>query len=76
MGLLNDLTPPKREWPCAVRSMVESLDKDDATILSDAVLNPDWKYLALESALALKGIVLSQGVIKRHRTKVCSCWKG
>lgn len=75
MGLLNDLMPPKRSWACAVRSTIEKLDKDDAAILSDAVMNTEWKYLALESALAQKGVVLSQGVIKRHRTKVCSCWK-
>ena len=76
MGLLDDLTPPTiRQWPCAVRTLISTLDKADAEILSAAVMDPEWKYQALETALSLKGLVLSQGVIKRHRTKVCSCWK-
>lgn len=74
-SLLKGLTPPIRQWACAVRTMIASLEKDDAEILTAAVNNPEWKYLALENALALRGIVLSQGAIKRHRTKVCSCWK-
>ena len=73
MSLLSDLTPPKRQWPCAVRALLETLEPADQEILAKAVMNPEWKYLALESALALKGIVLSQGTIKRHRTGLCSC---
>ena len=73
MSLLSDLTPPARRWPCAVRTMIETLEPADAKILAEAVMNPEWKYLTLESALALKGIVLSQGSIKRHRTGLCSC---
>jgi len=73
MSLLSDLTPPKRRWPCAVRTLLETLEPTDSTILAQAVMNPDWKYLALETALALKGVVLSQGSIKRHRTGLCSC---
>lgn len=75
MGLLDDLTPPTRRWPCAVRAMLETLDKSDADVLAAAVMNPAWKYSALESALFDKGLTLSQGTIKRHREKACSCWK-
>lgn len=75
MGLLDDLTPPKKRWPCAVRTLVERLDTTDAEVLTSAVMNPEWRFLALETALFEKGLTLSQGVIKRHREKTCSCWK-
>jgi hypothetical protein len=75
MSLLSDLALPEKVWPCKVRTTIESLDKADAEILSAAVMNPEWKYLQLESALAAKGINLGGAIIKRHRLKGCSCWK-
>lgn len=73
--MLEDLNPPAKVWPCKVRAVLESLDKADQAILSAAVMNPDWKYQTLESALAVKGISLGASLIKRHRRKECSCWK-
>lgn len=75
MSLLKDLAIPKKNWPCAVRSTANNLDTPDAEILLAAVMNPDWQYSTLERALADKGITLSQGTIKRHRLKGCSCWR-
>jgi hypothetical protein len=75
MSLLADLQPPAKVWPCKVRAIVETLDKADAEILLAAVMTPEWKYQTLESALAAKGIVLGGALIKRHRSKECSCWK-
>jgi hypothetical protein len=75
MSLLADLQPPAKVWPCKVRSTLATLDKADAEILSAAVMNPEWKYQALETALALRGIDLGGAIIKRHRLKGCSCWK-
>ena len=75
MSLLSDLQPPAKVWPCKVRTTCESLDKVDADILSAAVMNSEWNYQALETALALRGIKLGSGIIKRHRLKGCSCWK-
>lgn len=73
--MLEDLQPPAKVWPCKVRSILESLEPKDQQILSAAVMNPEWKYQTLESALAVKGIVLGGSLIKRHRNKECSCWK-
>jgi len=74
MGLLDDLrTPQKKVWPCAVREIIASLEKGDAQILAEAVMNPEWKYSTLENALRDKGIRLGQHAIKKHRTKGCSC---
>jgi hypothetical protein len=75
MGLLSDLELPKRKWPCAVRSVSNSLEAEDKEILLAAVMNPEWQYSSLERALAEKGVTLSQNTIKRHRLKGCSCWK-
>ena len=75
MSLLSDLQPPAKVWPCKVRTVIDSLDKADADILSAAVMNPEWKFQSLETALAGKGINLGGAIIKRHRLKGCSCWK-
>jgi hypothetical protein len=75
MSLLSDLQPPAKVWPCKVRTVLATLEKVDADILAAAVMNPDWQYQALETALALRGIKLGGAIIKRHRLKGCSCWK-
>lgn len=75
MSLLGDLQPPAKVWPCKVRTILQTLEKADADILSAAVMNPEWNYQALETALALRGIKLGSAIIKRHRLKGCSCWK-
>jgi len=73
MGLLDDLTPTEKVWPCAVRDTAAQLDESDSAALYRAVANTAWKYQALENALAEKGVHLSQGAIKRHRLGLCSC---
>lgn len=75
MGLLSDLAAPVRQYPCAVRRLAETLDKEDAQILYDAVMNKAWAYYTLETALAQKGLTLGQSSIKKHRLKNCSCWR-
>jgi hypothetical protein len=73
--MLEDLVKPTRVHNCRVRSILETLDAKDAAILLDAVMNHDWPYSTLENALRDKGISLSQGAIRKHRTKACSCLK-
>ena len=73
MGKLDDLKPVVKVWPCKVRDTAADLEADDAKTLLDAVMNPAWKYAALETALSAKGIVLGAGTIKAHRLKMCSC---
>jgi len=75
MSLLSDLTLPAKVWPCKVRTIIQGLEKADGEILAAAVMNPDWKFSQLETALAAKGINLGSAIIKRHRLKGCSCWK-
>lgn len=73
--MLEDLSIPVRKFPCKVRTVKEELSEKDAQILESAVMNPEWLYGTLETALANKGITVSEKSIKRHREKRCSCWK-
>lgn len=75
MGLLDDLKPVVKIWPCQVRDKAATLDPSDAEKLIAAVMDPAWKYQALEVALAERGIQISQQVIKKHRLGTCSCSK-
>lgn len=73
--MLESLVVPKRRYPCRVRDVAESLETKDKDILIAAVENPEWAYIALENALGKLGITVSQSSIKKHRTKVCSCFR-
>lgn len=73
MGLLDGLQPPKKIYPCKVRSILEGLDDKDAQVLLDALNNPDWEVVALSNALRSRGIELSTTPIAKHRKKLCSC---
>lgn len=75
MGLLDDLKPAAKVWPCKVRATVARLEADDAKILLAAVEGEDWAIKSLSTALQQKGIALSYTPIKAHRDKSCSCWK-
>lgn len=73
--MLEGLALPKRKYPCRVRNVAEELDAKDKNILLDAVDNPEWPYVTLETALGKLGVTISQSSIKKHRTKVCSCYR-
>jgi hypothetical protein len=75
MGLLDDLQPPVKIWPCKIRTVAATLDEKDAKILYAAVEGSEWQIKSLSTALRLKGIVISDVPIKAHREKSCSCWK-
>lgn len=73
--MLEDLRIPTRTFSCKVEGLKTELSPSDHKILVDAVMNPAWTQMGLQAALREKGIILSASTIKRHRTKVCSCWK-
>jgi hypothetical protein len=74
--MLEGLKLPVRKYPCRVRDLALELSESDAKILVAAADNPDWPYVALENALAELGVTVSQSSIKKHRTKLCSCYRG
>jgi hypothetical protein len=73
MGLLDDLAPPLKVLPCKVREVANTLSDKDASIFTEAVMNPEWGCTTLSNALSERGLSISDKAIKRHRTNVCSC---
>jgi FixJ family two-component response regulator len=74
MSLLTNLTPPKRQFHCKVRTLLQTLDSKDAQILKEAIENVNgWPARTLQNALETRGVVLSDLTINRHRKNLCSC---
>lgn len=73
MGLLDNLEPQKRKFPCRVRTLAESLSESDAKVLMDAVNNPEWTAKALARELTKRNVQLSDHSVNRHRSGECSC---
>lgn len=73
--MLENLTPPQRVRPCAVRELVSKLEKKDKEILISALASQDWPALTLAKELTSRGLLISDGAITRHRKEICSCSK-
>jgi hypothetical protein len=73
--MLEDLSLPVRQTSCKIRTLKNELSEKDATILEQAVMNPEWPYKTLSNELAKRGTKASDVSIKTHREKRCSCWK-
>lgn len=72
--MLEDLAPAARELSCAVRKVQNRLDDADKTILDRALGDEDaWPAKTLSKALADKGLLISDGPIRKHRAGRCSC---
>jgi hypothetical protein len=72
--MLEDLTPPVKELPCAVRKILDRLDESDQKILINALSDEDtWPAKTLSRALNDKGLTVSDGPIRKHRSNRCSC---
>lgn len=73
--MLEGLKIPSKPSACKVRTVKASLSDADAKILDDAVMNVDWPVLVLSRELKDRSIFISDNTLRRHRLKVCSCWK-
>ena len=72
--MLEDLTPPARVTPCAVRTILEQLDESDQTILLNALADTEaWSNSSLARALTDRGLRISEKPIRKHRSRYCSC---
>jgi hypothetical protein len=71
--MLEDLTPTKQVRPCAVRTLIDKLEKKDQEILIAALGNPEWQNKSLARELSARGLSISDHPISRHRKKECSC---
>lgn len=75
MGLMDDLKlehwgPPNK---CPVNKLVQSLPRDEATELLQAVNDGIIPATVIERVLAKRGHVLKQPAVNRHRRKECGC---
>ena len=73
--MLEDLTIPTLVRPCKVRKIKATLDEADVKRLDNVISSPEWPIKTLERALAEKGIMLSETVIRKHRIKSCGCFE-
>lgn len=72
--MLEGLQPRTVVRPCAVRSILEGLSDSDQKILRDALGNVDaWSNNGLATALGERGLIISDGPIRKHRSKRCTC---
>lgn len=72
--MLEGLTPPKRNTPCATRKLLESLSPEDAEILRKALADTTaWPAKTLYRSLYERGLLLSDTSINSHRKGMCSC---
>lgn len=72
--MLEGLTPPIRQFPCAVRTVLQGLEEKDKKILIEALANVDvWPAKTLSRVLKERNIVLSDTAIGNHRKNGCSC---
>ena len=73
--MLEDLKPPKRIYPCKVRTIKDELELNDRIRFEAAIRDSNWTPWALHLALKEKGIQVTDKGIKRHRDGNCSCSK-
>ena len=74
--MLQDLTPPVRQFNCKVRTVVSGLDDKDSKILEQAILSADvWPAKTLSMELKKRGLLLSDSAISSHRKKSCACFR-
>lgn len=75
--MLEDLKPPVRVMPCAVRTLRQQLDSLDQDILDKALGNPEvWGNTMLARELSKRGLMISEKAIRKHRAALCSCALG
>lgn len=75
--MLEDLTPPVRIMPCALRTLREKLSQSDQEILDKAIANPEvWGHTLLARELSKRGLMISEKPIRKHRLGLCSCEVG
>jgi hypothetical protein len=73
--MLENLTPTTRQYPCKIRSILESLNEADFKTLVNALESPLWNNSALTTALNERGLKVSRYSLDAHTGKRCSCWR-
>ena len=71
--MLEGMKPEAKKSSCKVRTILESLDSKDQSILVSALANDDWTAAALARELTTRGLAISEKPIMNHKRKRCSC---
>ena len=70
--MLEDLVPPARVRPCAIRDTLANLDDTDGAILKAALFDFEaWSARALSAALTARGLPLGEKILRERRAKPC-----
>lgn len=74
--MLEGLEPPKVNFTCRVKTVLEELDKKDAQILVAALADVrKWPAKTLQKALKERGLSLADTIISKHRQQLCRCFQ-
>ena len=73
--MLENMNPTTRQYPCKMRTIIESLKDADRKILVEALESPLWNNSALTTALNERGLKVSRYSVDSHTRKQCSCWR-
>lgn len=74
MSILENLEVHRSVRPCKVRATIQKLEGRDQELLKQYIGDEEyWSDYQLEKALYSVGIRLSDTMIRRHRSKQCSC---
>jgi len=72
--MLEDLQPPKRkQYPCNVDRLLNTLDESDQQSLMEALNDEAWTASALSREMTRRGLPLTDKAIKKHRWNECGC---
>jgi len=72
--MLENLEPIQPVRNCKMRSIIDSLETEDADILKVALADRNkWRDYPLTKALEARGIQVSPNVLSKHRNNSCSC---
>jgi hypothetical protein len=76
MGMLDGLQPASMVAVCKVTLIVNSLEDNDAKILTEALNDLEkWSSHSLATALNARGIIITRETLATHRRRACRCYR-
>lgn len=71
-GLKKEISP---YHSCRVQMFMDSLEAADQKLLQGYLDDPEFGAISLSSALARRGLTLSEKSIRKHKQRICSCFR-
>jgi hypothetical protein len=76
MGLLDGMQPSSQVAVCKVTLIVNSLEDNDAKILTEALNDlQKWSSHSLANALTTRGLIITRETLATHRRQACRCYR-